>query len=677
MNRNHGDATTSMPPPLPKSSPHTAPRKAARVYPALSLLSITLLFLSSAAGIVLSAIILFRNLESTEVLDPLSRAVFFIASCVSLVYVFTHVIAARIAYIKSLGSHTAYEKYVAGFAFLLARLGLPVWIAAITLAIFVAVNVGLDLAKGVKQNIPWLNVIISIASILSLIAVLVVIEMADRPFATLGFSQTWFIRADDASAYYRDDDLRPRTVEAAGSFCEKREEHYGRNDFPEKQERMKRKTLTKRNTQEPQQRVLRHARSMSMPTPLNTVFSDASGILTPDSPAMQSSFAWRPPTSAGSTRKAEGTEPIHGWVTWQEHSNIRQAASDISTNASARPNEVILPYLRNNMQYSPRSQYLLEQKPEYDPRRWTAIGVQSPPSNGGFPVASFQRPLTPLMTMEEENKIMSRGSMSPDGDWQINQHSRGMQGNRPASSRATTTTTTSITPRVNSTTEIAHVAPLPYMATVSERLASPSRPDSDVLPNEGSPRGRISINEVNEVGHLEYRAERQRDSYHTSRLSTRPPSQYHPSWDTHAPAQRPVSPTPSMESVRSTVYNFSRPRTSSAARMQIKVARRLRYMKQHDSRLSAQRLANEQMPTPPSTPGSPDMPRTVRAATMEDPEDKIGRTQMEILEAVYRRSPSPETPRTARATAVKNLQERLGRRMLRHDGAEARQNSPV
>ncbi|KDN70196.1 hypothetical protein CSUB01_07859 [Colletotrichum sublineola] len=549
MNRNHGDATTSMPPPLPKSSPHTAPRKAARVYPALSLLSITLLFLSSAAGIVLSAIILFRNLESTEVLDPLSRAVFFIASCVSLVYVFTHIIAARIAYIKSLGSHTAYEKYVAGFAFLLARLGLPVWIAAITLAIFVAVNVGLDLAKGVKQNIPWLNVIISIASILSLIAVLVVIEMADRPFATLGFSQTWFIRADDASAYYGDDDLRPRTVEAAGSFCEKREEHYGRNDFSEKQERMKRKTLTKRNTQEPQQRVLRHARSISMPTPLNTVFSDASGILTPDSPAMQSSFAWRPPTSAGSTRKAEGTEPIHGWVTWQEHSNIRQAASDISTNASARPNEVILPYLRNNMQYSPRSQYLLEQKPEYDPRRWTAIGVQSPPFNGGFPVASFQRPLTPLMTMEEENKIMSRGSMSPDA------------------------------------------------------------------------------NIIRRGTHMRLHSDR--------------------------------------------------PRTSSAARMQIKVARRLRYMKQHDSRLSAQRLANEQMPTPPSTPGSPDMPRTVRAATMEDHEDKIGRTQMEILEAVYRRSPSPETPRTARATAVKNLQERLGRRMLRHDGAEARQNSPV
>lgn len=83
----------------------------------------------------------------------------------SLIYVFTHIAAARTGYIKNYGSPEVYGKYVAGLGFLLARLGLPVWVAAITFAIFVAVNVGLDPSKGIRENLPWLNVIISISSL--------------------------------------------------------------------------------------------------------------------------------------------------------------------------------------------------------------------------------------------------------------------------------------------------------------------------------------------------------------------------------------------------------------------------------------------------------------------------------------------------------------------------------
>ncbi|KAK1561640.1 uncharacterized protein LY79DRAFT_574018 [Colletotrichum navitas] len=671
MKRAQGDATTAVPP--PKSSPQTAPRRAARLYPALSLLSIIFLFLSSATGITLSAIVLYHNLESAEVLDPLSRAVFFVASCISLVYVFTHIVAARIAYVKSVDSATVHGKYVSGFAFLLARLGLPVWAAAITLAIFVAVNVGLDLSKGVKDNVPWLNVIISIASFFSLAAVLVVIEMANRPFATLGFSQSWFIREDDTSAYFKNDDLEPSKVEAAASFCGKREKICERNESPEKQERMKRKTLTKTNHREAQQRVVRHARTMSMPTPLRTVFGDQSRVCMPDSPSLHSAFAWRPPTRAGSTLKAEETEPIHNWVTWQEHGNIRQAASDISTDASARLNEVILPSLVLHKDYSPRRQSPLEEQTEYDLRRWAAIGVQSPPFNGGFPIAFFQRPLTPLMTMEEENRIMSSGPLTSNSDWEISQHPRTMQDNRPARSHAIAM---SISPRVNSTTEKEHVAPFASTTTVSEEPASGLRSDNGVLPNEGRRRRRISSDGVDEGRHLTYRTESQRDSYHTLQLSKRRPGRHHPTWDRYLPAQRPISPTPTAESVRSNIYNFSRPRTSAAARMQIKVARRLRDVKQQNSRLSAHHLADEQMPTPPSTPGSPGTPRTIRAAAVRNLQDKIERRTQAEQQEIYRRPPSPETPRTARATAVKTLQEGIGKRMLRQNGAEAREIAP-
>ncbi|WDK18385.1 hypothetical protein CGRA01v4_09670 [Colletotrichum graminicola] len=667
MNRVQGDATTAVPP--PKSSPQTAPRKAAGLYPALSLLSITLLFLSSTTGITLSAMVLFHNLESAEVLDPLSRAVFFVASCVSLVYVFTHLIAARIVYIKSVGSPTVYGKYVAGFAFLLARLGLPVWVAAITLAIFVAVNVGLDLSKGVKDNVPWLNVIISIASFFSLTAVLIVIEMANRPFATLGFSQSWFIRDGDTSAYFENNDLESSTVEAAASFFEKRGKQYERDESLEKHEPMKRKALTKTNHRDAQQRVVRHARTMSMPTPLYTVSSDRSGGCMPNSPSLHSSFAWRPPTRAGSIFKAEDTEPIHNWVTRKDHGSMRQAASGISTDALPRLNGAILPHLLLHKKYSPRRQSLFEEQAENDLRRWTSIGVPPPSFNDVIPIASFQRPLTPLMTMEEENRIMSSGPLTSNGDRELSQHLRTMDDNRPARSHAMAM---SISQRVNLTTEEKHVAPVAYMATVSEGLASRLRSDNEVLANEGRRRRRISSDGVDEGRHLACRTESQRDSYHTLRLSKRPPDRHHPIWDTYLPTRRPISPTPTAESVRSNVYNFSRPRISAAVRMQIQVAIRLRDTKQQNSQLSAHRLAKEQMPNPPSTPGSPDRPRTISDATMRDLQDKPKRRTQAEQREIYRRPPSPETLRTARATAVKTRQERLGKRMLRENGAGAR-----
>ncbi|KAF4895766.1 hypothetical protein CGCF415_v011769 [Colletotrichum fructicola] len=182
----------------------------------------------------------------------------------SLAYVLTHIIAARTAYIKNNGSPKAYGKYVAGLAFLLARLGLPVWVAAVTLAIIVAVNIGLDVSKGIQENLPWLNVIISVASLLSLIAMLAVIEMAERPFATIGLSQSWFVRGDHPFTAPEEEDIDYGLIEVVSmvkdvklpptakqikarkmlsTIQEKKEK---------KPEKRKRKTLTKKNPYEAQ-----------------------------------------------------------------------------------------------------------------------------------------------------------------------------------------------------------------------------------------------------------------------------------------------------------------------------------------------------------------------------------------------------------------------------------------
>ncbi|KAG7047199.1 hypothetical protein JMJ77_0015410 [Colletotrichum scovillei] len=669
MSQHYENATTSVPPLA--LSPKTTPQKANRLYPVLSLLSVILLFISAGAGIALSAVVLFQDLESTEVLDPLSRAVFFVASCMSLVYVFTHLVAGRTAYIKNYGSPTKYGKYVAGFAFLLARLGLPVWVAAITLSIFVAVNIGLDLSKGVQENLPWLNVIISISSLFSLAAVLAVIEMADRPFATLGISQAWFIRGEDPLACPDDDDdLEPGVVYMTPSLQANIEKHAEKPRVSSKPEKRKRKTLTKRNPHEPQRRALRHARSISMPTPLNAVFGDRPGVSLPDSPVSSSAFAWKPPTRDGATPKAAARVALDDWVTCREHASMRQGDSDISTNASAQPGEVILPSMPRHAEYSPRSQALLEEQGRYDSRRWTAIGMQSPPINGRFLDIPFRRPLTPLMTMEEENRLVGRRPSTRDGDWEANYHLQMRQASRPASSRTTTTFRSS---RYGLEAIPDHPPSLPHIATLVNRadgITNSIRPDSNVLPNEGRRRRRISSVSSLEGRRLTYRTESRVISEQSSRPSTRPPSQ-HPS--IAALATRPASPTSTVRSIRSDVHNFSRPRTSAAARMQSKVARRLRALKQQETENARRSQVEGPLPASPSTPISPATPRTVRAAAVKTLQDRLGKRNLKKQAEESPRPATPETPRTARATAVRNLQERLGKRMMRRNEEELTQ----
>ncbi|KAL0937085.1 uncharacterized protein CTRU02_206816 [Colletotrichum truncatum] len=652
MNRNYEGATTPVAP--LDSLRKTPPPKAAQIYPILSLLSIILLFLSAGAGISLSAIVLFLNLESTEYLDPLSRAVFFVASCVSLIYVLTHIIAARTAYTKGYGSTKFYGKYVAGFAFLLARLGLPVWVAAITLAIFVAVNVGLDLSKGIRENMPWLNVIISISSLFSLCAVLAVIEMADRPFATIGLSQTWFIRGENPFARHEYDDAEtdPKDEKLMSYVMEKDR----KQPKPPKNEKRKRKTLTKRNPYEGQHRSLRHARSMSMPAPLNTVFGDDA---TPQIPELQSShtaFAWKPPTREGTPRPA-GALTFEDLDSWRQRNSLRHVASDISTNASAPSDDVILPSMPRQVQYSPRSQaLLLEQQRKYDSRRWTAIGTQSPPYDAAFLDAPFRRPRTPLMAMEDERRIMGGHRPSTrDSELLSNYHSSMTHDGRSTMSHSSRASRIVRTSQAVYTVqdEPPSLPPIATTSTWSIPNTNSILAESDTLPNVGRRRRKIS----------NY-SDSQRLTHGTgSRLlsETYRPSSQHPSIVTQeSPQLSPVSMS------RSELHNFSRPRTSAAARMQSKVSRRLRAMKQQQETPSSG-YGNEavQAPTSPSTL------RAARAAAVSNLQEKLGQRNQVQQSAEDQRPPSPETPRTTRAMAVKTLQERIGKRMMRRNESEA------
>ncbi|KAK1487663.1 hypothetical protein CTAM01_11696 [Colletotrichum tamarilloi] len=253
------------------------------------------------------------------------------------------------------------------------------------------------------------------------------------------------------------------------SLQENIEKHAEKPRVPSKPQKRKRKTLTKRNPQEPQRRALRHARSISMPTPLNAVFGDRPGAVMPDSPVSSSAFAWKPPTRDGATPKAAGRVALDDWVTWREHA--------------------IRLYLKN------------------------------------------------------------RGAL----------------------------------------------------------------------------------------------------------------------------ATRPASPTSTVRSMRSDVHNFSRPRTSAAARMQSKVARRLRALKQQETENARRSQVEGPLPASPSSPISPATPRTVRAAAVRTLQDRLGKRNLKKQAEESPRPATPETPRTARATAVKNLQERLGKRMMRRNGEELAQ----
>lgn len=140
-------------------------RPKSRRYPFLSLLSVLLVLLSSGSGIALFIVIAVLKLESPG--DFASRVLLLVASCMSIAYVALHLAASRKTYVKNHGSRSPqiYGHYVVALALLLARLSLPVWIAAIVTTAVIAAKTGLDGSRGVQGNMPWLNLLASVSAL--------------------------------------------------------------------------------------------------------------------------------------------------------------------------------------------------------------------------------------------------------------------------------------------------------------------------------------------------------------------------------------------------------------------------------------------------------------------------------------------------------------------------------
>lgn len=147
---------------LPK---HDQSSKRARRHacPIAALFSLILLLIISGSGVAISVLIVHFNLQvfSAGTFDLVARVLLFVASCMSIFYVFMHIFAAREHYVRSHGSPQIFGFFTVAVAVLIMRLGVPVWTGSVVLTAYVAVMKGFDIAQGVNGNIVWIQLGIS------------------------------------------------------------------------------------------------------------------------------------------------------------------------------------------------------------------------------------------------------------------------------------------------------------------------------------------------------------------------------------------------------------------------------------------------------------------------------------------------------------------------------------
>lgn len=135
-----------------------------RACPITALLSLLLLLIISGSGVAISVLIVHFNLQvfSAGTSDLVARVLLFVASCMSIFYFLMHVFAAREHYVRSHGSPQIFGFFTVAVAVLIMRLGVPVWTGSVVLTAYVAVMQGFDIAQGVKGNIVWIQLVISL-----------------------------------------------------------------------------------------------------------------------------------------------------------------------------------------------------------------------------------------------------------------------------------------------------------------------------------------------------------------------------------------------------------------------------------------------------------------------------------------------------------------------------------
>ncbi|KAK7912058.1 hypothetical protein PG985_014539 [Apiospora marii] len=200
-----------------------------RKRPFFMLIAVILLFLVSGGGVALSILLFINPVEAEGI--RLARDLVLVASGMSLLYTAIHVRGAFSNYVNDaphIPPHFRGE-YVHASALIVARLGIPVWIAA-------AVATALLISKsehplGIFGNqipYPLLDLIICVVALISFIALAATINKNPTPFALAGITSSSLMRRDDV--FLADDDeeafvsisRRASMQRAAGEKGEKR-----------------------------------------------------------------------------------------------------------------------------------------------------------------------------------------------------------------------------------------------------------------------------------------------------------------------------------------------------------------------------------------------------------------------------------------------------------------------
>ncbi|KAI7783446.1 hypothetical protein LA080_011793 [Diaporthe eres] len=334
-----------------------------RACPILILLALVIHFLACGCGITISVLVVRFGLETSIAgrQDLVSRILLFVSSCIGNVYILMHIFASRGKYVRSLqnGSPQIHGYFFAAVSFLIARLSLPVWIATVVMNALVAAMVGFNLQNGLKANVVWIQLLIATVGLLSMLAILIVIETTDRPFATSILSRRTFITVKEQGdrkdtfdlsisrqGIHPTGDIEENKKGARNTVIELQRESFDRSriNTPESSGggspdgQTNAPSWTDRSSRIEQRRSIRRntmrVRSQAVPTPLETIFGSRETLPDPrNSPGIKGDFCWRPPTRDSEYNQRPPTSDSFR-DTLQPRSN---AASTVFSNLSALP----------------------------------------------------------------------------------------------------------------------------------------------------------------------------------------------------------------------------------------------------------------------------------------------------------------------------------------------------
>lgn len=134
-------------------------RSRRRACPVIALLGLLIHLIISGSGVAISVLIVRFNLQvvAAGTFDLVARILLFVASCMSIFYVFMHAFSARENYIRSHGSPQIFGYFTVALAVLIMRLGMPVWTGSLVLTALVAARKGFAVEEGFAGNLVWVQ----------------------------------------------------------------------------------------------------------------------------------------------------------------------------------------------------------------------------------------------------------------------------------------------------------------------------------------------------------------------------------------------------------------------------------------------------------------------------------------------------------------------------------------